>query len=127
MTTDLWMLVAAVGLTWAFIMAAATPTVLTNPLWAMGNREKPTEVSPLTHRLTRTAENMKENLPLFAALVLVAHVSGEADATSALGAQVFVGARVVHGLVYMAGIPKIRTPIWLVSVVGMGMIASSLF
>ena len=44
MTTDLWMLVAAVGLTWAFIMAAATPTVLTNPLWAMGNREKPTEV-----------------------------------------------------------------------------------
>ncbi len=85
MTTDLWMLVAAVGLTWAFIMAAATPTVLTNPLWAMGNREKPTEVSPLTHRLTRTAENMKENLPLFAALVLVAHVSGEADATSALG------------------------------------------
>ncbi len=127
MTTDLWMLAASVALTWVLIMAAATPTVLTNPLWAMGNRETPLDPSPVASRLARTAENMKENLPLFAALVLVAHVSGEADATSALGAQIFFGARVLHAVIYIAGIPKIRTPVWLVSVIGMGMVGAALF
>ena len=70
---------------------------------------------------------MKESLPIFAALVLVAHVSGPADATSALGALIFVGARVAHAGIYVAGVPGLRTLIWSVSVIGMGMIGSSLF
>ena len=126
MTTDLWMLVAAVGLTWALIMVAATPSVAKNPTWAVGNREAPLAVPAWAERAKRTSANMQENLPLFTALVLVAHVSGQADSLSALGAQIFVGARVVHAGIYIAGVPMIRTLVWLVSVVGMGMIAASL-
>ena len=127
MTPDLWMLAAAVALTWAQIMFATTPGVLKDVTWAAGNRDKKLDQPGWVSRADRAAQNRKENLPLFTALVLLAHVSGEADATSALGAQVFVGARVVHGAVYVAGIPYARTVIWGVSVAGMAMIASSLF
>lgn len=128
MTTDLWMLAAAALLSWGLIMAEATPGILKyGMVWASGNREDPVpEPTGWWLRLRRCSANMQENLPLFAILVLVAHVSGEADATSALGAQIFVGARLLHAATYIAGLPYLRTAIWGVSVVGMGMIATSL-
>lgn len=128
MTIDLWMLLAAVALDWVLIVGAATPTILADPRWALGNRDvahPPPE--GWRSRLDRTSKNMDENLPLFAALVLVAHVAGASNATSALGAQVFVAARVAHALVYVVGIPYLRTLVWVVSIVGMFMVASTLF
>lgn len=127
MTVDLWMLVAAVGLNFALILLAATPVLLKDMKWGVGNREVVPERPGWSGRAHRASENLKENLPMFIALVLVAHVSGEADATSALGAQVFLGARVLHAIIYVAGVPVARTLIWAISVVGMAMIASSLF
>ncbi|MFT5683023.1 MAG: putative MAPEG superfamily protein [Myxococcota bacterium] len=127
MTVDLWMLVAAVVLTWVQILIAATPGLLMFPKWATGNRDGSVDIPTWAQRMDRAAQNMKENLPMFAALVLIAHVSGEADATSALGAQIFVGARIAHGIIYPVGIPVVRTLVWSVSVAGMGMIIASLF
>ena len=122
------MLVAAVGLTWALIMAEATFTILQRGVpAAAGNRDETVEATGTHARVKRCSANMLENLPLFAALVLVAHVSGAANATSALGAQIFVGARVVHAALYAMGIPWARTGAWLASIVGMGMIVASLF
>ena len=127
MTVDLWMLVAAAVLTWAQIVVAAAPGLLSNPMWSIGSRDTPPTRSVWASRADRAAKNMKENLPMFAVLVLIAHVSGEADATSALGAQIFVGARIAHAIIYLAGIPNVRTLAWLVSVAGMGMILCTLF
>jgi uncharacterized MAPEG superfamily protein len=127
MTIDLWMLVAAVVLTWAQIVIAATPGLLSNPMWAIGSRDSQADHSVWASRADRAAKNMRENLPIFAALVLTAHVSGEADSTSALGAQIFIGARIAHAIIYLSGIPNVRTLAWLVSVAGMGMILSALF
>ncbi len=127
MTPDLWMLVASVALTWALILIAASPATLTNPKWSLGNRSEKFDGSAWADRAKRAAENMKENLPLFAILVLVANVSDQANDMSALGAQIFFGARVAHGASYIAGIPYLRTLFWAVSIVGMGLIASSLF
>ncbi len=127
MTMDLWMLVAAVGLAWVQIVVAAVPMILADMGWALGNREDDLERAPWAARALRASENMNENLPLFAILVLVANVSGSADSTTALGAQIFVGARALHAVVYMVGIGGLRTALWLVSVVGMLMIASSLW
>ncbi len=127
MTTDLWMLTAAVGLTWILILVPTLHPVLTNPRWAMGNRLDDIAVPDWTQRARKTSANMNENLPLFAALVLIAHVSGQADATSALGAEIFVAARIVHAAIYIAGVPALRTVVWLVSIVGMAMVAASLF
>ncbi|MFT4624763.1 MAG: putative MAPEG superfamily protein [Myxococcota bacterium] len=127
MTTDLWMLAAAALLTWILIMADATPGILNNGIgWASGNRDVTPDPEGLHGRLHRASENMKENLPLFAVLVLVVHVAGEADPTSAIGAQVFVCARVLHAIVYAVGVPWLRTAVWGVSIVGMGMVASAM-
>ena len=60
-------------------------------------------------RANRAHINLVENLPAFAALVLVAHVAGQANGTTALAAAVFFWARVVHAVVFFTGIPYIRT------------------
>ena len=46
---------------------------------------------------------------------------------TALGAQLFFWCRLAHAVVYIAGIPYLRTLAWLVSVVGMVMIAVACF
>ena len=60
-------------------------------------------------RNQRAHMNLVENLIPFAAIVLVAHVSGAANATTALAAQVFFWARLVHSVVMIAGIAWVRT------------------
>jgi uncharacterized MAPEG superfamily protein len=62
---------------------------------------------------------MLESLVLFAALVLIAVVSDKANSTTLLGAQIFVWARLAYAVVYVAGIPWLRTLVWSVSVVGL--------
>ena len=62
---------------------------------------------------------MLENLVLFAALVLIAVVTNKTNSTTLLGAQLFFWARLAYALVYLAGIPWLRTAVWAVSVIGM--------
>ena len=69
---------------------------------------------------------MLESLVLFAALVLMAVVSGKTNATTLLGAQLFFWARLVYAVVYLAGIPWLRTLVWLVSLAGLVIIFSQL-
>ncbi len=129
MTIDLWLLIAAAALTWILVMAEATLTIVDRgPTAASGNRDDFAATAPGLHgRVKRCVTNMYENLPLFAIVVLVAHVSGEADRMSALGSQVFVGARVVHAGLYAVGVPWLRTGAWMVSIAGIAMIVASLF
>lgn len=128
MTTDLWMLAAAVLLQWLLLMIAATPRLLRNGVpWAFGNRDTASvPLAPWALRADRASANLQENLVLFAPLVLLVHVAGIANATTALGAQIFVAARIAHAAVYLAGIPMLRTLVWIISLVGMGMIGSVL-
>jgi uncharacterized MAPEG superfamily protein len=125
MTVDLWMLAASVALTWGLIMFAATPPLLKDIKWAVGNRSDSIEVAPWAERANRCAQNMKENLPLFATLVLIAQVAETANDTSALGAQIFVAARLAHAVIYVLGIPGLRTLAWATSIGGMALVASS--
>jgi len=55
-----------------------------------------------------------ESLVLFAALVLAAVVAGKTNAMTALGAQLFFWARLAYAIVYLAGVPWVRTGVWLV-------------
>ncbi len=64
---------------------------------------------PFLARANRAHLNLTEGLPVFAALVLVAHVSGEASALTAAAAAVFFWARVAHAIVHLGGWPYVRT------------------
>jgi uncharacterized MAPEG superfamily protein len=59
--------------------------------------------------------------------VLVAQIAGKANATTALGATIFFWGRVAHALVYLAGIPYLRTLVFVVAVAGELMILFQLF
>ena len=48
---------------------------------------------------------MLANLALFTALVLVAVLAGRTNASTLLGAQIFVCARLAYAAVYIAGVP----------------------
>ena len=90
------------------------------------NRDDMPAVTGWADRAQRAHGNMVENLVLFAALVLVAVAAGRANATTTLGAQIFFFGRVAYVVVFIAGIPWLRTALWTVSVVGLLMIFSQL-
>jgi uncharacterized MAPEG superfamily protein len=91
-----------------------------------GNREDLPAATGWAGRARRAHLNMLESLVIFAIVVLVAHVSGRANEMTALGAQIFFWARVAYAIVYVAGIPWVRTLTWAVSIVGIALIFSCL-
>jgi uncharacterized MAPEG superfamily protein len=105
------------------VIAAASANLQVGVTTLVGNREGMPELTGFAGRAKRAHLNMLENLPLFAALVLLAAVAGKLNATTALGATLFFWGRIVYALIYLLGIAWLRTVAWAVSVVGMVMIA----
>ena len=123
MKPELMLLVWAVLLAFVQMLVAVSGATLQVGLPALaGNREGLAPCTGWAGRAARAHRNMLENLVLFAALVLVAVVAGKTNASTLLGAQIFVWARLVHALIYVAGIPWLRTVAWLVSVIGLALI-----
>jgi len=123
MTVELSMLVWAVALTVVQVVIAASGATMQLGLPALaGNRQNMPELTGWAARAQRAHRNMLESLVLFAALVLTAQATGTANETTALGAQLFFWARLAYAVVYVAGIPWLRTGVWAVSVVGLVLI-----
>jgi uncharacterized MAPEG superfamily protein len=76
---------------------------------AVGYPENPPAVPRWAARGQRAHTNMVENLVPLAALVLVGQQVGADPTTMAWGAALFFWGRVVHWIVYMAGVPWVRT------------------
>ena len=60
-------------------------------------------------RADRAYLNAVESFAPFAALVIIAHVSGRATAMTVFWAMCFFWLRVTHAVVYLLGIPYVRT------------------
>ena len=95
--------------------------------WGFGNRDVPLDVAPWVRRGERAHANLVENLAPFAILVLVAHVVGKANGTTALGATLFFWGRVAHAALYIAGLPYVRTAAFFVGTAGELLILSQLW
>jgi uncharacterized MAPEG superfamily protein len=127
MSLDLKYLLLSVLLTFVQVLiaaAAANQSVGLNTL--AGNREGMAELTGFAGRARRAHLNMIENMALFTALVLVAAVAGKANAMTAMGALIFFWARLAYAVIYLIGIPWLRTLAWFVSVIGMVIIALQL-
>lgn len=74
---------------------------------------------PVTARLQRAQANLYETLPLFAAAVLIAHVAGREGELTLWGCWMYLLARIVYVPLYAAGIPYVRSLVWLVSLTGL--------
>ena len=102
------MLVATSGATFQFGLPELT-----------GNREDLPPPSNWAGRAQRAHHNMLENLVLFAVLILVTEVTNKNSAMTGLGAQLFFWARVAYAVIYVVGLPWLRTAVWGVSVAGL--------
>jgi uncharacterized MAPEG superfamily protein len=88
----------------------------------VGNRDDLPVLQGFAGRAQRAHRNMLESLVLFAVLVLLAQVTGKANAATAFGAQLFFWGRIAYALIYWIGIPWARTAAWTVSIIGLIMI-----
>ena len=124
MSPDLKYLLFSVVLTFVQMLIAAAAANQVVGLSALaGNRDNLPEMTGFAGRAKRAHLNMVENMVLFSALVLIAAVAGKANATTAMGATIFFWARLVYAVVYLIGVPWLRTLVWFVSVIGMVMVA----
>lgn len=125
MQPELMLLVWAAVLTFVQMLIAVSGATLQLGLPTLaGNREGLAPCTGWAGRAHRAHHNMLENLVLFAALVLVAVVAQKTNSTTLHGAQVFLWARVAYAVIYLIGIPWLRTAVWTVSVIGLIMIFS---
>lgn len=127
MTIELTMLIYSVGLLMLVLLIQATAGILANGLMAQAGSRDDLPEKPVFHaRVTRLRDNSIENLLMFAPVVLAANVAGVSNDATVLGAQLFFYARVVHAVVYLAGLPLIRPVPFAVAWVGIIMIVRQL-
>ena len=109
--TDLHWLAATcifTGLSWLpYIFNRITGMGLKDALGNPSPDDKP--LAAWAARAKAAHINSIENLVLFAPLLLIVHAMGLSGATTLLLAQVYFFARVAHYIIYVMGIPVVRT------------------
>ena len=111
MTADLRYLAFTALLTASLWIPYVVAQVVTNGFLARQNYVDPTPrpVPLWGKRADRAYLNAVETFAPFAAVVIIAHLAGKANAMTAFWAAWFFWMRVAHAAVYFAAIPYIRT------------------
>lgn len=92
----------------------------------LGNRDHMRPLTLTGERAARALANMHEALPVFLALALMNLIVAPNAATAITGAWIFLAARTVYLLIYVAGVPVARTIVWIVGWVGLAMMVAPL-
>lgn len=85
--------------------------------YASGPRDEQKPLSTRRARNVRAFANFMQTFPIFAAGVVVSAFGHEDHGVATWGAQFYFWARLVYVFLYITG-SKYRTPVWLVSIVG---------
>ena len=111
MTPDLTWLAYTAALTAILWVPYIVGMVIANGMITAQQYKDPTppELPAWVKRCNRAHINAVESIAPFAVMVLIAHVSGAANETTAMWAMVFFFARLAHAIVYWLGIPFLRT------------------
>lgn len=124
MSIELKMLIFSVFLLIIQLVMQAVAGIIQNGLAnTVSPRDEHADTSGYAARFERAFYNMLETFPVFAALVLIVQVTESWTVMTALGAQLYFWGRIFYLPAYVAGIPFVRTFIWITSVVGMVMMA----
>lgn len=88
--------------------------------WNMGARDEDTQpLNDIAGRLDRARGNFLETLPLAIIALGGVVMAGKASDLTAIAAWVWLAARVIYLPLYWAGIPKIRSYVWGVSLLAL--------
>ena len=128
MTTELWLLVAAVLLGFVqIVLQAQSMNIQRGYRWNAGPRD---EVLPAltgaAGRLNRALRNFLETFPLFAAAVLIAAIANIHNSLTLWGAWLYLLGRNVYVPLYAFGVRYVRSLAWNVAVLGIFLILSGI-
>lgn len=93
--------------------------------WTASAREE--VLAPLTggaHRFARALSNFLETFPIFAVLVLAAHIANREGTLTYWGVQLYFWARLAYVPLY--GVRIVRSLVWNVATVGITLLAAAL-
>jgi uncharacterized MAPEG superfamily protein len=128
MTTELWMLLDASLLALLLPVLQGIGAVRVRTLRELlGNRENFGELQGWSGRASRAHRNLLENLVPFAAIVLAVHAAGVHTQLTVMGAEIFLAARILHAIVYVAGLTVVRTLAFYAGTAGTLLVAAALF
>ena len=95
--------------------------------WTAGSRDQAVpRLTGMAGRLERALRNFVETFPLFAAAVLIAHVTNTHSWMTEWGVQLYFGARVAYLALYAAGVFLLRSLVWNVATLGIALVLLSL-
>ena len=96
--------------------------------WNMGARDGSDRAKSLfAGRATRASANFRETYPAFLALMLLSEFLPVNVMMTVVGGTLWAIARVFYLPLYLFGVPYIRTVVWLVSIVGLGIMLVAAF
>ena len=124
LSTEIWVLGWSAVLLLVQVVAQAAAGSDLGPTYLFSARdEERVSRSVVARRLKRALANLLETYPAYIALALALTVTGKTGGIAATGAILWIVCRVVYVLIYAAGIPVIRTFVWLASIIGLIMMA----
>jgi len=115
MTAPFWCVLIAVFI--PYVLAGIGGYFKQRQFGAIDNRHPRVQASALSGagaRAYAAQQNAWEALPVFGLAVVVAHVSGADPALSALASGLFIGARILHAVFYIADLAPLRSVVFLV-------------
>ena len=116
MSTELTVLLYSTALGLVHIIAQATAgTAKSGVKENLSPRDNATPPDGVAGRLLRASNNFRETYAFFAVLVLIASVTSKTSSVTSTAAIAYFVARCLYLPVYAAGIPGLRTLIWLVA------------
>lgn len=128
MTPELRLLAAAVVLGLVHLFWAAGAARAQQGLeWAGGPRDEPRPVAGRAARLDRAFRNYRETFPLFAAVLLAAHVGDRLGALTLWGAWLYVGGRAAFLPLYAYPVGLLRTVAYFTAMAGLTLVIAALF
>jgi len=122
MTADLWVLLSLALLTELLTLppVVARGSVPGGVRWIFYNRDTELKgVAPWGGRAVRAHANLADNLAMYAAVIGTAHITGATNGTTLIAGIVLLTARMLHAVVYIAGIPYLRTAVFAVGQIAM--------
>ena len=95
--------------------------------WNMGARDETVPpLNPIAGRLARAQTNFQETFPIAIVALFGVVVAGRTSEWTALGGWIWLGARIIYLPLYGFGVPRVRTVVFVVSLIGLGMVLKPL-
>jgi uncharacterized MAPEG superfamily protein len=119
MPIEMWCLLAAMVFALVHLTVASFSfKAQVGNRYTVGARDEDIRPTGVAGRLHRAQWNFLETFPVFAAAVLMCHLMQKNGDVSALGAQLYVGGRLLFLPLYALGVPWLRTFSWNIETLG---------